>query len=85
MTNKNSQQTTTGKTTLFDVEQYLPVYRHLPPEVLIKQFEKTLQHAIHSGEDAINALFGTMTLGDGREARVKVIIEAAQIEQPTQQ
>ncbi len=64
---------------VFDVAEYPEVYRNLPPDTVIQQFSKTLQHAIQSSENHIHALFGTVLLSDGREARVEVTIDAAVI------
>ncbi len=63
--------------TLFDVSEYPEVYRSLSPDTVIEQFGKTLHHAIASSQDNTSALFGTIRLADGREARVAVNIEAA--------
>ncbi len=68
--------------TLFDVSEYPEVYRSLSPDTVIEQFGKTLHHAIASSKDNTSALFGTIQLADGREARVAVNIEAAIIHAP---
>lgn len=70
----------TSITTIFDVADYLPVYRNLPLPTLVEQFDKILHYAVRSCEDSTGALFGTIRLDDGREARVQVSIEAAYIE-----
>ncbi len=84
MTEKTTQiaPKDTIKIEIFDVSKYLPVYRDLPLETVIEQFRKTLQNAVKSSEDSTGALFGTVRLADGREARVQVSIEAAYIKQP---
>ncbi len=76
--------TSTNKSIIvFDVSEYPEVYRNLPPDTVIQQFSKTLQHAIQSNENHIHALFGTVLLSDGREARVEVTIDAAVITDKT--
>lgn len=71
----------TRKINIFNAEQYLPVYRHLPLHTIEEQFNKTLQHAVNVSQDSANILFGTILLADGREARVQVCIEAEFVEQ----
>lgn len=75
-----TQTAETPITTIFDVADYLPVYRNLPLPTLVEQFDKILHYAVRSCEDSTGALFGTIRLDDGREARVQVSIEAAYIE-----
>lgn len=69
-------KTQCNKKVNFNSNDILNQYRQLPPEQIVASFQRVLEAAIINSEDAVTGYFGTVKLADGREARVKINIDA---------
>lgn len=60
----------------FDKSEILDQFRDIPSADLTRKFEQFVENVINNSEDKATALFGTIVLADGREAKVELRIDA---------